>query len=617
MCGVLATINLAIDNSNLESIAHRGPDSKGIYSDNTHVNSVCLGQTRLSIVDLSDAGYQPMISDCGNYVISFNGEIYNHNELRNELKDIMFKGHSDTETILYYIARYGIESISKFNGIFAFVFYDKHKQQVYVARDHFGIKPMYYYSESDKMIFSSELRGIKSIIPKFELNYECLHTYLRLRFCPAPLTLFKEVSKLEAGYYLTVDLTKKPEVQKHFYSYIPDKNLIINENDALDIYDDLLHKAVKRQLMADVPIAIMLSGGVDSALLTYLAKKVSGTDFESYTIGYDVKSLTNEFEDARYTSKLIGTRHHEITLKAGDFMTDQKFAMQHVEEPIGSQSIYPFQKLCENIHAENYKVAFSGQGIDEAWAGYGRYNFQNLFGKISSPVFDYDIFKIFFKNDKLRRGLNSLSEPNKLERYIESYSFFDKNMTKQLTSKFNQSDDKFLSNFFLQKSNLLNLGDKSSVDTMMILDTRLALSDDLLLYTDKLSMQHSLEVRVPFLDVELMQFVESLPDKYKVNAFQNKILHKKLAERYLPKEIIYRKKKGFYIPRKEILQNKAGDEFKQMLEKDNTLFSEIFNKKYIYELIEKHQKAKYNYEDQLYSLINLFFWFSINSDILI
>lgn len=616
MCGILGTINHPFGNDILDLISHRGPDDSGIEIFNLGNNQVYFGHRRLSIIDLSPAGHQPMITDCGNYAIIFNGEIYNHLELRKQLKGINFKGHSDTETILYYLKHFGIDAVKNFNGIFAFAFLDKRQQKLFLVRDPFGVKPLYYAQFANKLIFSSELKTILKLLPERTLNVEHLYTFLRIRFSPAPQTLLQDVYKVEAGHYLEFDLNHLQKIKKNFFSYLPEKNVAITEQEALDKFDELLHKAVKRQLLADVPIAILLSGGVDSALLTYLAQKVSGEKFSTYTVGYDFQTDANELEDARISAQLLGSEHHEIVLTKNDFADHLHRFIGMVEEPIGSQSIFPFYYLTQKIHQDGFKVALTGQGVDEAWAGYNRYNTQQLFEKMAHPAFRYFQFMAgLSKNDKHRRAFNALSKTSRKERFIETYSFFDAAMTKQLTNDcFSEQHHQHLLDFFQEKFAVLQLQKFNSTDAMMFLDSRMNLSDDLLLYTDKISMQHSLELRVPFLDVELMQFTESLPIHYKVSLFHNKKIYKKLAERYLPKEIIYRKKKGFYIPRKEWFRNETGEKFRSILMEDKSMFFDIFNKKYIMHFFDEHKQGKKNYEDQLYSLLNIFYWFKQNFD---
>jgi len=613
MCGILGSVNIPLDQNILPLLHHRGPDSSGYLNYTCNNSQVFLGQTRLSIVDLSDAGSQPMLSHCGNYALIYNGEIYNHQSLREKLTENIFKGHSDTETMLHYLIKYGIGALKDFNGIFAFALLDKLKNKLLLVRDPFGVKPLYYYQKAGKLLFSSELKVIHKVIDSLSINHYNLYSFLRLRFNPSPQTLLNDVYKLEPGHYLEFDLETLQMGNPRFYSYIPERNAVIKENEALEEYNALLHQSVKRQLMSDVPISIMLSGGVDSALLTFLAQKIMGEQFTTFTVGYNDKSYADELYEAKRSAEILGTKHNEIIISQDDFGQTQGDFVKMVEEPVGSQSLFPFYHLSKHIHEKGFKVALSGQGIDEAWAGYKRYNFQNLFDDYAGQYGTFlNIFNLFLKNDKYRRAINSLREKDRILRYIASYSFFDEPMVKNLTSfSFTKDHKDYLYNTLKQKFDLYQLAPLSAVDSMMTLDTRTALSDDLLLYTDKLSMQHSLEVRVPFLDIDLMKFVESLPFRYKVNLTKNKILHKKLAERYLPEEIIYRRKKGFYIPRKEWFRGETGKTFQQLIEEDKSPFSKSFNTSYISSLFIKHRAGIYNYEDQLYSIMNLFFWFNL------
>jgi len=617
MCGIAGTINLNLTNEILSTISHRGPDSNGLFDERCYNHHVFLGQTRLSIVDLSEAGMQPMTDSSGSFTLIFNGEIYNHAELRKELKEIQFKGHSDTETILYYLAKFGMDAIKNLNGIFAIAFFDRIKEKLYLARDPFGIKPLYYCFKNNTLAFSSEIRVVAKFIDKKEINLDCLYTYMRLRFCPSPLTLIKDVNKLEPGHYITFDCTNEVLNSKTtFYSYIPEKNYNITEGEALEQYDYLIRKAVKKQLMSDVPIAIMLSGGVDSALLTHLAQKESGEKFDSFTVGFGIKTSANELQEAAVSAKWLGTRHHEIIITENIFKQNSGNIINMIEEPIGSQSIVPFLYLSEEIHKKGFKVALSGQGIDECWAGYGRYNFQNFFEKYSSPKWNIlNLGNKFIKSDKIRRGIDALCEKDREKRFIESYSFFEKKtIQKMMLSSILFSDgyDDRLISLIKQKSKLYNTDQLDALDFMLTLDSRMALSEDLLLYTDKLSMQNSLEVRVPFLDIELMQFIESLSNKYKSGYLTNKILHKKLSEKYLPKEIIYRKKRGFQIPRKEWYKTESGNALIKELNEENEVFYSLFHKQPILGILKKHQTNQYNYEDQIYSIMNLFYWIKQN-----
>lgn len=620
MCGIAGAINIPFNIESLSKIKHRGPDSIGLIEIQSNKNRLYLGQTRLAIIDLSDAGFQPMTDSSGSFTILMNGEIYNHEELRTNINDVEFKSHSDTETVLYHLINKGVDGLSELNGIFSIAFFDHKASTLFLARDPFGIKPLYFHFEDSRLVFSSEIRFIKSVIGNISIDPNCLYNYLRLRFCPSPLTLFEGVKKLEPGNFIEFDLKEEIFItRKKFFSYIPKKNTKITFDEALEEYDILVRAAIKRQLMSDVPIAIMLSGGVDSALLAYLAQEISGEKFDTFSVGFDIKAGANELEDAAETAKWLGSRHHEVILSEDKFKDNSADFIRMIEEPVGSQSLFPFYYLTEEIHKKGFKVALSGQGVDEGMAGYNRYNFQNIFDKYASPF--WNILKIaspFLKNDKLRRGVNSFIETDRTKRYIESYSFFDK---KELNNILR--DEKLLCgngesqllDLLNNKANLYNLDERDGLDFMLMMDTRLALPDDLLLYTDKLSMQHSLEVRVPFLDVDLMKFVESLPGTYKSTKIKNKILHKKLAEKYLPNEKIYRKKKGFYIPRNEWYKTDAGDFLKEQILSDKGEFSRLFNIKNVVKMFDDHKLNKYNYEDQIYSIMNLYYWLNQKNEI--
>jgi asparagine synthase (glutamine-hydrolysing) len=614
MCGIAGSINVSFSIENLKVISHRGPDSIGYFDIECNVNKLHLGQTRLAIVDLTDAGFQPMTDFSGNYTILMNGEIYNHEELRKGIHDVEFKGHSDTETVLYYLINKGINGLKDLNGIFSIVFFDHKSSELFLCRDPFGIKPLYYYFENNKLIFSSEIKFIKNLIKNTEINLDCLYNYLRIRFCPSPQTLFKEIKKIEPGHYLQLNLKEEVQINSNtFYSYLPKKNNKITFDEALGEYDFLVRAAVKRQLMSDVPISIMLSGGVDSALLAHLAQEISGKKLDTFSVGFDLESSSNELINAAETAKWLGSNHHQIIISEEMFKNSSSDLIKIIEEPVGSQSLLPFYFLTKEIQKKGFKVALSGQGVDEAMAGYKRYNLQNTFDNYSHPF--WNVLKVclpFIKNDKIRRGINAIKEKNITKRFIESYSYFDKvNLNNLLIDKNISINDveTLLLNLLNSKANLYELKNHNALDFMMILDSRLALSEDLLLYTDKLAMHNSIEVRVPFLDIELMRFAESLPSKYKISLTKNKILHKKLAEKYLPHDIIYRKKKGFYIPRKEWFKSEAGIEFKNQIASDNSIFNEIFNKFMICKMFDDHRVGKYNYEDQLFSIMNIFFWF--------
>lgn len=615
MCGIIGTINLPLSIEHTGLIRHRGPDDGGLEHFNSGQHKISFGHKRLSIVDLSPAGHQPMQTADKEYAIIFNGEIYNHLSIRKQLaSNIAFKGHSDTETVLYWLAEKGPDGLKALNGIFALAFLDLHQKKLILARDPFGVKPLYLHEKDQTLVFCSELKGVLPFLSKKEPDLSNLYTFLRLRFNPSPGTLIKGVEKLKPGFYREYDLERELKFKERFYAYKPVVNHKISKKSAMQTLPGLLNSAVERQLMADVPIAMMLSGGVDSALLALLALRASGKPLPSYTIGFEGNSAVNELQDARETASILGSEHHELILSEQDFISFTSRLADIVEEPVGSQSLFAFYFLTEKIHRDGFKVALSGQGIDEAWAGYKRYNLQNLLGTIGGSHFvPLRGISGFLKNDKTRRGINALSAGNAILRHLESYSFFDESMVQKLCKhEFSNQEKKEVETLLKLHASIMANNRFSPLEKMMTLDLRTALSDDLLLYTDKISMFHSLEVRVPFLDLELMEFTEAIPGGLKAGIKGNKILYKELAASLLPEKIIRRPKKGFYIPRNEWYKGKAGKEFRNMIESDKSLFSAYFSKPFVLSLFDRHARGEKNFEDQIYSILNLYFFFCRN-----
>ncbi|NQX93250.1 MAG: asparagine synthase (glutamine-hydrolyzing), partial [Flavobacteriales bacterium] len=543
-------------------------------------HQIWMGHTRLAIQDLSEAGHQPMISPDGRYTLIFNGEVYNHLDLRNDLDNHQWNGHSDTETILHCWMEKGPDCIASLNGIFAIAMFDREQGKVYLARDPYGVKPLYFHQNQDRWVFGSELQALQTQSEQPELDLDALYQFLKLRYVPAPKTVFKGWNKLEPGTMMTIDLETQSTSTK-FYATKPNYECNILMSDALLCYEELLNRAIERQLLADVPIAVLLSGGVDSALLVKIAQERYGQPMDTFTAGFNIETDANELEEARETSKILGTKHHEVLLDPSDFQKYFKKFVSIVEEPNGSSSIFPIFFLSEALVNNGFKVGLTGQGVDEPWNGYARYNVQNFIDKIpKGAAFPLKWIQKLGLGDKVRRGINAVLEDDRIQSFIESYSLFDDDMLNQLApGVFDQQSKSALYDVIKNRHDLYELQDQSAVKSMSAMDLRMNLSDDLLGYTDKISMHHALELRVPFLDIELTDFVESLPDKFKVSLKDNKILHKKLSEKYLPKSIIYRKKKGFYTPQKEWLASSASLNLEEEMKSMDGICSDYFNTK--------------------------------------
>ena len=603
MCGIVGTVNKPFDNSLLKLIFHRGPDDSDIVNLKSGSGNIYLGHVRLSIQDLSVAGHQPMSSACGKFVIIFNGEIYNHLDLREKLSGIEWRGHSDTETIVNYMARYGIESVKDFNGIFGFALFDIENEKIYIVRDRYGVKPIYFYQKNNEFIFSSEIRPIKKLIDSY-VDKVNLATLLKLRYNPAPTTLYSDIQKLRAGHILEYDLTSHSTTISSFITPLSiDKK--ISFTDALQKYAELFEQAIKRQLLADVEIGVLLSGGIDSALVAFYAQKHSSKPIKTFTIGFSEDDDSDETSDARESARILETDHYEIKITDNQFEAVFKKCIEIVEEPLGTTSIIPMYFLNELVASHGIKVVLTGQGADEPLGGYTRYRGEMMYGKV--PNFLFDLVKPLnghIKNESIYRAINSLGEKNTVKRWELIYSLFSDDEIKKLI-KVDESKSSELIEYFYE---LLDGSKKDSTNAMMANDMRMNLCDDLLLYTDKISMNFSIEARVPMLDNDFVDFIESLPLEYKISGKDGKYIHKKFAESVLPKEIIYRKKKGFKSPTEKWFKGEKGLIYKNMLVSNDSQFSDFFDVKEVAKIFDTHVQGKRNMEKQLFTLISIYYW---------
>lgn len=610
MCGILGTVNIEFDNATLDLIKHRGPDDYGLEKIDLGINKVYFAQRRLSIIDLSPAGHQPMMSNCGNYTLIFNGEIYNHHDLREKLdKSIRYRGHSDTETILNYLIAFGPEAVKDLNGIFAIAFLDKQKKKLTIARDPFGVKPLYFSQSKDSLVFSSEIRPIKELISKQDLDEKALATLLKLRYNPSPKTLINSIQKVKPGSLMSFDLENGLESKTLNYGIkAVTRKLKCDYEKALDLYETHFEKAIKRQLLSDVEVGVMLSGGVDSALVAYYAKKHYKGNLKAFTIGFEGSYNEDEINDAKETAQILGLEHQVKKINFTDFLGLMEECTRIVEEPLATTSIIPMYYLSK-LTSEHVKVALTGQGADEPLGGYGRYKSELLVKnvpKILKPLVKPLVGLTKTKNEQLIRGARTINIADKVERFLKTYEVFSNQEIKSLI-KVDEIESKsaiasVLSEF--ENSNYSNL------EQMMAIDTRMNLSDDLLNYTDKITMHFSIECRVPMLDLELVEFIESLPENYKLNFNKGKIIHKALAQKVLPSEIVNRPKKGFQSPTKVWFKNEMAT-IKTILLNDKTIFSQYFNIASVEKLLDKHVKG-YNKEKQVFLLLSLYFWFKQN-----
>jgi len=616
MCGIGGVIDTRgnLNESLLEemscSIKHRGPDDSGTYFDKH--NGVGLIHRRLSIIDLN-GGHQPMSDSDEKFFITYNGEIYNYLELQKNLlnEGLKFKTNSDTEVIINIYKKYGIEGFSKLNGIFAFAIYDKENKKVILARDTFGVKPLYYSFTSAGFTFASEIKAIlKNKNYKIELDYNSFHSFLTYRYNPSPQTMFKNIFKLNPGQYIQYNLNGDYK-KGNYQEYIPTINNKISETDAIEKYSELLNIAVKRQLTSDVPLGLFLSGGVDSAALGYLMKKNIEGDFNSYSIGFDGKGNYNELADAKKTSEFINSNHSDSVLSKEDYLDFFQKSFYYLEEPVAEKTA-PALYFLSKLASKDVKVVLAGQGADEPLAGYKRYYGEKQIEKYRTALNFLPlnmISQVLPRNERFKRAAYASKFGNELERFLAIYTIFSPEMKNKLLNedikrKMSDVDIELLKPLYMQSKNL-----NDSLSKILFMDTRMNLADDLLLFGDKMTMANSLEMRVPYLDKELIYFLESLPSDFKLNGSKHKYIHKKAVSKWLPDEIINRKKKGFETPMDEWLQESFADDARDILTSVDSASKNFFKIESIKSMIDLHKSGKENYLRHIFALLSFETWY--------
>lgn len=605
MCGILGSVNIPIEHNLLNLIKHRGPDGHGLINNKIGMHSLSLGHRRLAIVDLSANGHQPMLTTGNRHTIIFNGEIYNHLDLRSKIEDVAFRGHSDAETILHYITRFGIDSVSQFNGIFSLAFMDATTQHLYLCRDPFGVKPLYYWHKGGSLIFSSEIRPIQQLVQD-TIDPANLAELLRLRYSPSPDTLFKNIRKVRPGHTVTLDLSK-PELsitEAPFSSALP-AELTVSFNDAVEQYGHLFQEAVERQLMSDVEMGILLSGGIDSALVAKYAQEKTSRPMKAFTVGFKNQDESDEIKEAHETASYLGLEHIVTRIGFDDFLESIRGCIGIVEEPLATTSIIPMYYLSK-LASQKVKVILSGQGADEPLGGYGRYQgelYRCFFPPILAKIFKPLAKLVGVRNDQILRGLDTFQHMNDIPRFLSAYSVFHDDKIEKLIGIHDHKSAKRLQYTY----DLLEcVRRKNSVERMMAVDLRMNLADDLLLYTDKITMHHSLECRVPMLDLELVRFIESLPYNYRVKLWRTKIIHRDFARKVLPESIINRKKKGFQSPTK-IWFRRSAPLLREILLDHSSRFANFFDLAEINNVLKEHENG-FNCERQIFLLLGLYFW---------
>lgn len=587
MCGITGI--LAFDELGRSSIsylevatrmlAHRGPDNQGLYENHL----VGLGHRRLSIIDTSENAHQPFETSDGRYAITFNGEIFNYQSLRKELisKGTQFKSDSDTEVLLQLYAQEGKKCLTKLNGFFAFAIYDSVEKSLFIARDRLGIKPLLYYQDKSKFLFGSEMSALLAYKIEKVIDHEALNSYLQLNYTPAPLTMMKEVKKLEPGHYIFI---KDNQVEFNSYYDIPKYETdqqITNYESAKNQLKELLEKSVACRMIADVPLGCFLSGGIDSSVITAVASQQTQS-LKTFSIGFEGNKFFDETHYAELVAAKFKTDHTTFKLTNDEITSHLENIINHIDEPFADSSAIPVYLLSQKTR-EHVTVALSGDGADEIFSGYNKHEawwkmennskFKALM-TIANPLAQILPKSRSGKFSNVARQVVRFSKAMNLsptERYWFLASFASQEQANNLLKK--PSLD------FSQKATWLQaLNNYESINSMLHMDAKFVLPNDMLKKVDLMSMANSLEVRVPFLDHELVDFVFSLPEDMKINRSLRKRILQDTYRNILPDQLYNRPKKGFEIPLLDWLKTSLRSELDEYLfDKERIIEQDIFN----------------------------------------
>jgi asparagine synthase (glutamine-hydrolysing) len=644
MCGITGFLDTSRNKSSEQltltarrmstSLRHRGPEDEGVWVDPNV--GIAFGHRRLSIIDLSPMGHQPMHSASGRYVITFNGEIYNFKALRQELEQLgeAFRGHSDTEIMLAAIARWGVEaSVKKFNGMFAFGLWDREEQTLYLSRDRAGEKPLYYGWAGKVLLFGSELKALQQH-PDFrgDIDRGAVAVYLRHNYIPAPHSIYKGIYKLPAGTVLTIrgfgsDASPKP----YWSAKVAAEDGLANpfrgsDEEAVNQLDALLNDAVTMRMEADVPLGAFLSGGIDSSLIVAIMQANSKRPVKTFTIGFDNREY-NEAEAAKLVAQHIGTEHTELYVTPEEAMAVIPRLPTLYDEPFADSSQIP-TFLVSQLARRNVTVSLSGDGGDELFGGYTTYQWgrsvhQNV-GWMPGPL-KAGLAKTIKPLSKL--DWNSLLDGRQS---VVPESLRSKDINKVLSKlngilKVNERESLYwiLLSYWMDPSSvvlganepLTQLTDKTKwakiddiMHVMMYLDTIMYLPDDILVKVDRASMGVSLESRVPLLDHRIIEFAWKLPIEMKVKGTLGKVPLRNLLYRYVPKQLVDRPKKGFGVPIHEWLRGPMRSWAEELLDESRLNSEGYFAAKPIRQKWNEHVSGRRNWQAQLWAVLMFQAW---------
>lgn len=607
-------------------MVHRGPDELGSYL--SPDRKVGLGFRRLAIIDLTATGHQPMSNEDGSVWIVFNGEIYNHLELRSDLerRGHKYRGRSDTETILHLYEEEGLECVHKLRGMFAFALWDQRLGRLWLVRDRLGVKPLYYTFQNGKLIFGSEIKAILACPGvKRELDEDALSHYLTFMVTPAPITLFQGIRKLPAGHYLTLETTGEPQITQYWDAICPAADPKLSFEDASQHVRELLDESVRLRMMSDVPFGVFLSGGIDSSGIVALMSRYTNLALNTFSIGFKSYQRYNELEYARQVARTFRTNHTEVIIDDHDAIEYLPRLVYSQDEPIADWVCVPLYFVSRLARESGVIVAQIGEGSDEIFAGYPSY-LSRLRLQRAWPTLNIVPRSAWRKGMSVMEvlselGAGSAERAGRLLRYLAEEDGMYWGNAVVFRGKFKQQ---LLQTPFWNGSrpadsatvaqSLHAMLDRYQVQydelqRIIYIELKQRLPELLLMRVDKITMSTSVEGREPYLDHKLVEFVMSLPSSMHLHNNQLKALLKAAYAGVIPDNIIQRKKQGFGAPVSEWFRNELAEEVRSVLLHGRIHERGYFNLEFIRYLLDKHQSGKHDLSTQLWSLYNLFLWY--------
>ncbi|AZU63675.1 asparagine synthase (glutamine-hydrolyzing) [Neobacillus mesonae] len=582
-------------------ITHRGPDDDGYYLDD-HIQ---FGFRRLSIIDI-ESGHQPLTYENERYWIIFNGEIYNYVELREELlKDgLTFQTSSDTEVIIALFSHLGEKAVEKLRGMFAFVIWDKQSQTLYGARDPFGIKPFFYLEDSERTFFASEKKSILLALENDVLDYDSLQHYLTYQFVPEPNTMSAGIKKLEPGHYFTKKIGSKMEIKRYWKAHFAP--IQKSEADFIKEIQDVLFDSVKMHMRSDVPVGSFLSGGIDSSIIASIAKEFHPA-IKTFSVGFDHNGFS-EIDVAKETAEKLGVENISYIISPEEYMNEIPKIMWHMDDPLADPACVPLYFVAREAR-KHVTVVLSGEGADELFGGYNIYREPQdleIFNKI--PRVFHGLLKLIANmmpegmkgKSFIERGVTPMEE-----RYIGNAKMFTEEEKRELLNVYREG----LNYTDITKPLYRESKGYDPVDRMQYIDIHTWMRGDILLKADKMTMAHSLELRVPFLDKAVFEVASKIPTSLKTAHGTTKYILRKAAEGIVPDHVLNRKKLGFPVPIRHWLKAEMNDWAKNIIRESGT--DHLINKSYLLKLLDDHCLGKADNSRKIWTVLMFMVWHQI------